>query len=299
MTWSAAAAALALAGFSVAAAARLSAGTGGWRVALALVRRRALVIASYKFRLAFMALNVVLFFAIVAFVASGFLLPALGPALEGRGGEVILYIVIGLAAWPVAWTGYRASATTVREEQQIGTLETTVGTPAGLESLPFASYVSGVLEALFWGSGTLAFMLWLLPRRADFDPSALPVALAAVVLASLFLWGVGLLMAALTTYYKELGSATSFLQYGLIVLSGAYIPLDALPGPIAAVGRGFPLTIAFEIVRGAVFGGLDTWRGVGALLWLAAAALGMVAVGSFAFARGVEASRRAGVLGGY
>lgn len=291
--------ALAIAALAVLASARVSAGPGGWRVAMALLRRRALVLASYKFRLAFMAANVVLFFVVVGFVLSGFLLPALAPSLEGRGRDVVLYVVVGLATWPIAWTGYRASATTVREEQQIGTLETTVGTPAGIEALPFSSFVASGLEALFWGSGFLAFALWLLPRPATFDPAALPVALAAIVLAALFLWGVGLLMAALTTYYKELGSATNFLQYGLIVLSGAYIPLDVLPRPVAIVGGGFPLTVAFDLVRRALFGGIETQGTLLACGYLAGAALVMVAIGTVAFARGVQAARKAGVLGGY
>lgn len=299
MTASLALAAVGLAAATVVLAARLTAGRGAWRVTGAAIRRYLLVAKSYRFRLAVIAFNIVAFFAAVILVGRGFVLPAIGQALAEDGRRVLVYVVIGIAAWPTAWAGYRASASTIRQEQELGTLETTASTPAGLDALPFAAFVTDGLAALFWASITLALGFLLVPGVPALQLSGVPVALAAILLAALFLWGIGLVFGALTAYFKELGPATTILQYGLIFLSGVYVPLSFFPPAIEALGRVFPLAVAFGIVRAALFEPLDAASTLAALGFVAIVSLAAALGGAWAFRRGVDAARRAGVLHGY
>lgn len=292
-------AAVAIAAGAVGLAARLTVGAGAWRVTLAAIRRYVLVAKSYKFRLVVIGFNIVAFFVAVVLIGRGFVLPALGEAFAEKGREVLLYIVIGIAAWPTAWAGYRASASTIRREQELGTLETVASTPAGLDALPFAAFVTNGLSALFWATMTLAIGFLLIPGVPAIRLAGVPVALAAIVLAALFLWGLGLGFAALTAYYKELGPATTILQYALIFLSGVYVPLSYYPGVVATLANAIPLTVAFQVLRDSLFYPLDLAATSIGLAYVAVVSLGVAVLGTIAFRRGVTAARRAGVLTGY
>lgn len=291
-------AAILLCALSVWACGRLLGGRGTWRVTIAMIRRRTLGLASYRFRLAMVGLNAAFVLVLVLLAARGFLLPGVWPSVEAPGRAVILYLVVGLVAWPSVWSGFQASSQAIRQEQMLGTLETTVATPAGLESLPFGSLVFNSIVALVTGAAMLALGLSIFGAPAV-RGEGVALAIAAVVLGALFVWGIGLAVGALTTYYKEVGGLVSLLRFILILFTGAYFPVDVLPPGLAAFGRVLPLTWVFDLVRTGLFRPLDegeTLLRVGALT---GAALLSAAVGTRAFKAGLRAARRAGVLQGY
>jgi len=299
--WEASAVAAVVLAGALAATAHAAAGRGAWRVVLAVVRRDLLHAASYRLRLLFIAVNAAAFLLIALLVGRSFLFPALAPVLSGAARNAVVYLVIGAFAWPVAWVGYQASASVVRQEQFLGTLETTVATPVGLAVVPFARFVVQVVVAALGAVAMLAVgLVFVLPvLDGGFHAELLAVGVVALLLAALFLWGIGLLFAGLAAFYKDVGPAAGVLRYGLIILSGVYVPLEVLPPALAAGGRAFPLATAFDLVRASFGASIDPWDVSLKLSLLAGSALLAVALGLRALRAGVDAARRAGAVSGY
>jgi ABC-2 type transport system permease protein len=85
----------------------------------------------------------------------------------------------------------------------------------------------------------------------------------------------------------------------LALLSGAYFPIDLLPGWLQAIASVNPIAIAIDGVRQALLGG-DGWAGLDpeVLLLVPMAAVSLTA-GVFAFRLGLARERRNGTLGLY
>ncbi|WP_299425979.1 ABC transporter permease [uncultured Meiothermus sp.] len=79
--------------------------------------------------------------------------------------------------------------------------------------------------------------------------------LGILILTLLGLSGLGLLVGAVLLVYRNAISYTSALEYVLLFVSGAVIPLAQLPGPIAAVAPWLPLTLGIESLRRLEAGG--------------------------------------------
>lgn len=294
-----AAAAVAAAAGGVFIAARLVAGRRALRVLGASVRRQALALASYRFRLVVTTINALLLAAVVIFAGRAFIGPAIQSATSGAGNEVVLYIATGVVSWPTAWAGYRASASTLRREQVLGTLEVVQATPAGLGVVPLAALVTEGVRTFLGSSLVGLLIVTAVPLGLGASPTGIPVALAGLVLAALFLWGVGLAFAGLTVHFKELGGIEAIMRFALIMTTGVFFPLHLLPTWLAVAGQWIPLTVAFEFVRASALGvGPGPDVGVRFLL-LALAAVVSVACGNWALKRTIDRARRRGTLYGY
>ena len=85
----------------------------------------------------------------------------------------------------------------------------------------------------------------------------------------------------------------------LILFSGAYYPLDLLPGWIATLAELNPITIAVDGMREPLLGGTG-WEGVGkAVAVLVPLAAVSLVVGAAAFRAALRRERRMGTLGLY
>lgn len=283
---------------AVAATARLSAGPDAWTVVGAHVRRQAIAMASYRFRIAMAAVNAALLLAFVFVVGRDVVASTLASNLPQAAGDLALYLFVGVVAWPTVWMGFRASAETVRREQMMGTLEVIEATPVGLEALPFAALVARSLGAILAATATFTVVFLLFPIP-EVHLAALPVALAAVILAGLFLWGFGLVFGVLTLVYKELGGTANLFRLGLAGLTGAFIPLAVFPGWLAGLAEAIPLTLAFELVRASLFGSLTAGYALPRVGVLAGSAVVSVFLGTRIFRWGLRKAKRAGRFEGY
>lgn len=122
---------------------------------------------------------------------------------------------------------------------------------------------------------------------------------AAVTLLSFipFVWGLGILYAASTMTFKVGGAG--FIVSILTMTSGAYFPLEVLPGWLEALAEVNPMTLAIEAMRDTLLGS-GGWSQVGeALLVLLPASCITLALGIVAFRAAVRRERRRGTLGLY
>jgi ABC-type polysaccharide/polyol phosphate export permease len=279
-------------------AARATAGPGVGRVVSAFLRRHLLALASYRFRTGVSLFNGILAILLVALAAHGFLAPALGGALAGPGGAAIRFAVVGALLWPAVWVGYSASSSTLRTEQVLGTMEVVAATPCGVEALPVAALAASGATAVLASAATLALAFLAFPL-GRVDLAGIPVALSAVALAMLFLWGVGLAFGALTVNYKQLGGFDASLRLGLLLVSGVYFPPGVLPRGLEAFGAALPMAIGLQVARAALDGTARAWPTLAALGILAGAALVAAALGARALRHGLRVARRKGRLHGY
>jgi ABC-2 type transport system permease protein len=203
-------------------------------------------------------------------------------AFIGRsaGIESDAFFVIGNAVQYSAIPCLFAMANTVAGERYTQTLGIVLVTPARRvplflgRSLPvvvngfFVSMFSLVVGSLLLGV-TIPVSAWL--------PLALVVAVAAASCT-----GLGLVNAALGLRVRETAVLSNVLFGVLLVFCGVNVPLDVMPGWMAAVGSWLPLTHAIEAARelaaGASLGSVAGLIGTEIALGVGYGAVGLVAL---------------------
>jgi ABC-2 type transport system permease protein len=185
----------------------------------------------------------------------------------------------------------------MRGEQLMGTLESVLVTPTApatiqLGSVAFDLVYVPLRTAFFLGGATLAFGL-------SFSAAGLLPALLLLVAFIPFVWGLGVLTAALLLTFRR---GSGFVGIGVVILgllSGVYFPLSLLPQWLQEVSDANPVAMAIRGMREALLGSStlsDVAPTILTVLPLSAASL---AVGVLAFRLAVRRERRNGTLGLY
>jgi ABC-type polysaccharide/polyol phosphate export permease len=114
-----------------------------------------------------------------------------------------------------------------------------------------------------------------------------------------FLWGLGLLTAAVIVTFRRGAGFLAVLMSVLGLASGAFFPLTLLPNWIQTIAEANPVAIAMEATREALIGG-SGWDGIGGdLLLLLPISAFTVAAGVWAFRAALAREHRRGTLGLY
>ena len=114
-----------------------------------------------------------------------------------------------------------------------------------------------------------------------------------------FIWGLGTASAGATLTFRRGSGFVGFFVTGLTLLSGAYFPVDLLPGWLEALTPYNPLTVAVDGMRGALLYGAD-WPDLGRRLALLLPLAGVAVVaGAQLFKLAVRREQRRGSLGLY
>jgi ABC-2 type transport system permease protein len=277
-------------------AGRLGALTGELRKLPAFVRRDFLVAWSY--RMSFVSDLVNLAGQIVVFYFIGQLVDS--SRLPTFGGSSVTYLefaAVGIALGVFIQFGLDRVSAAMRGEQLMGTLESVLVTPTApatvqLGSVAFDLIYIPVRTAVFLGGVTLAFGL-------DFSAGGIVPALLLLVAFIPFVWGLGVLTAALLLTFRR---GSGFVGLGAVILgllSGVYFPLDLLPGWLSGIAEDNPVALAITGMRDALLGGAglaDVAPTVALLVPFSAASL---ALGLGAFRLAVRRERRRGTLGLY
>jgi ABC-2 type transport system permease protein len=150
-----------------------------------------------------------------------------------------------------------------------------MATPANRFALFVGRALPNILNGLFVSA--FCFVLgWLL---LDFHLAASQVpALAVVVLVSTVSCGCfGLVVGSIGLRARDAVLYGNLAYFAMLVFCGVNVPLDELPGWMAAIGRGLPLTHGIqagrEIARGAGLGDVGDLLGIEALIGAVYAAL--------------------------
>jgi ABC-2 type transport system permease protein len=157
------------------------------------------------------------------------------------------FFITGNAIHLSAMAGIFGMAVTIGGERWTHTLSAIMATPANR----LAMFLGRSLPLIANGIVTSAFVFavgWLL---LDFDmaPSQIP-ALAVVVVASTFACtSLGLVTGAIGLRARDVFFLANIVVYTLLLVCGANVPVDSLPGWMQTIASGVPLTHGIEAAR--------------------------------------------------
>ena len=170
--------------------------------------------------------------------------------VPGRAGDPLAFLVPGALALAVIATSLVNLGIATAYERNYGVLKRLGGSPltrSGLMTAKFATVlVVELLQVVLLG----VIAVWLGWR---IGPEASPAAfIAALLLGTLAFAGLGLLMAGALRAEATLALANAAF-IACLLLGGIVVPVDHLPGPLAAVASVLPaaaLSDAFRIALG-------------------------------------------------
>lgn len=193
------------------------------------------------------------------------------------------FYVAGNALVVAASPSIFGMAQTIAGERYTQTLSLLVVSPANRVAIFLGRALPATLNGFVvsvWAFtvGSLLFGVSV-PAHA-LAPLALTIALAALSCV-----GIGLLNAALGLRWRETGVLGNIVLYVLLLFAGVNIPLDRLPGWLATVAEGLPVThaarAARDLVGGSSFGHVLPLLGAEALVGACYVAVGLAAIRVF------------------
>jgi ABC-2 type transport system permease protein len=277
-------------------AGRIGAFTGELRKLPAFVRRDFLVAWSY--RMSFVSDLVGLVGQVIVFYFIGQLVDSSRlPTFGGTSVTYLQFAAVGIALGVFIQFGLDRVSAAMRGEQLMGTLESVLMTPTAPSTIQLGSVAFDLIyiplrTAAFLGAVTLAFGL-------HFQAGGIAPALLLLLAFIPFVWGLGVLTAALLLTFRRGGSLVGLGAVVVGLLSGVYFPLSLLPGWLHSIANANPVAQAINGMREALLGGatLADLASNFALVVPCSAASLLIGLGVFRLA--VRREQKRGTLGLY
>jgi ABC-2 type transport system permease protein len=262
----------------------------------AFVRRDFLVLWSY--RLSFLTSFVGLFGGALIFYFVGKMVdPTAIPTVGGKHVTYLEFAVIGMTLGSFVHLGLERVSAALRNEQLMGTLESLLTTPTSSQTIQVGSVLFDLIFIPL-RMGLLLAMLALV-FGLGLDIGGVPQSLVLLAFFMPFVWGLGILAAAITLTFRRGAGVIGLATGALTLVSGLYFPLSLLPGWLETISVANPLTIAATGLREALLGGTG-WDSVGGdILHLTPLSIASVLIGTLAFRLALTRERRLGTLGAY
>jgi ABC-2 type transport system permease protein len=264
---------------------------------LSAFARRDLIVA-WSYRFAFFTDAFALVLQAFLFYFVGLLVDE--SRLPEFGGSPVTYmefVAIGIALAAFVSVGLGRISTALRREQMQGTLESMLLTPTSPATIQLGSVV---YDLVYVPLRTAIFLVIIaVGFGLDFNIDGLVPALLVLVAFVPFVWGLGLVSAAGTLTFRGGSTGVGFGVTILTLASGAFFPLDLLPGFLTAISEVNPMAIAIDGMREPLLGVVswsETARAVAVLTPLSIVAL---VLGALAFRLALQRERRRGTLGLY
>lgn len=180
------------------------------------------------------------------------------------GGDVpyIKFMYPGILGMTVLFTSV-FSAISIIWDREFGFLKEVLVSPVPRYSIAMGKILGGSTTALIQGAifMVLAFTPWVYGFSLDTLWKVLAV-LPLIVLLALSLTSLGVAIAARMTSMEGFPIIMNFLLMPLFFLSGAFFPLQGLPGWMNFLTKIDPLTYGVDALRGIMLRGLNLGAGV-------------------------------------
>lgn len=218
------------------------------------------------------------------------------------GGKIDLssniagFQLIGYSFWIVAISCLDVFTVAVKEDAEIGVLESMALSHYGLISIFMSRTISRLTIDFLVVSSITALVLAITPVKINLY--GFPLALLVLVVTILGLYGVGLTLAGIALLIKRVGSIQSLCNYFFLVAGGVFVPVSILPKPLAAAIYYLPLTIGVELARKALLGKIDN-SFFAKLAYLIALSLVYYFLGVCFFKYFEKIAKKRGALAGY
>jgi ABC-2 type transport system permease protein len=219
------------------------------------------------------------------------------PAYGGQPTSYLAFAAIGIAVGVFLQFALTRVAAALRQEQLQGTLESMLSTPTAPGTIQLGLVVFDLLyvpvrTVVFLGVMTVAFDL-------GFEASGVVPAVLVLVALTPFVWGLGVLGAAAILVFRK-GAGIAALVGGLVALgSGAYVPVDLLPGWVQSAAEWNPIAVALDGMRSSLLAGADWGSTAGDLARILPFSLAALVAGIAGFRIALRHERVRGTLGIY
>lgn len=261
-----------------------------WQAVLAFVERQFSLCRRYLgWEIVFLFYTVVNTLTI-AFIAVG---------MQEQGHQVdnsyIFYLVIGALMWGFLGIIFREVSDSVSWERWEGTIEQTFMAPihrlTHLGGICVFSVLYGLLRTVIVLGAVIVIFGMTMPQ-ADYL-----AALVVLAVASLSFIGLGLIAAVLPLLSPEKGVQATHIMEGLLLLvSGIYYPVTALPDWLQIFSGASPATYALIGVRRALLEGASVLELLPLLGRLLLMAVAFIPLGLLIFGIAENHAKRAGLL---
>jgi ABC-2 type transport system permease protein len=207
----------------------------------------------------------------------------------------VFYLLIGAIMWSYLSVLFIIIAETVAWERWEGTLEYTFMAP-----IHRLTHLFGVCAfAVLYGIVRIILMMTILVVAFHLDLSGANIisALVILVVGSFAVVGLGLIAAVLPLLSPEKGAqGTHILLAVILLVSGVYYPIAALPSWLQPAAMASPAFWALSAQRKAFLEGTPIWELGPELLGLVITGLVFVPVGYLVFTWGERYAKRVGLL---
>jgi ABC-2 type transport system permease protein len=261
------------------------------KLALAFLKRDALIALSYRLDFVFQILGRLVLIVLFYFIVRSF---GAIQAPAGFKGGLFPYILVGIAFADCISVSMTIFAKQIREGQVTGSLEVTLLAPVPLSVILLCSSLwayafSGARFLFYLATGALFF-------GADFSRANWGSVLIVLLLTDLCFMGVGVLMASGVVTFKRGDAATNLLGDLMMFASGALFPISTFPGWVRNISAAIPFTPALECMRRALLKGSGIAELTPLLKSLAAFTVICLVAGFGCFTLAVNAAKRHGSL---
>lgn len=168
------------------------------------------------------------------------------PALEKYGGNLLAYLIIGTAFTSFVGVSLSSFQSTIRSEQQMGTLEYLLINNTRLELILVYSGLMNFLQSLINVAILLIIVVFVFNIPMGMN---LPAALVVIALMITSLSGIGLMSAGVIMVTKVGDPITWAFTTLTGLLSGVLFPVEYLPVYLKAISLALPTTHALYALR--------------------------------------------------
>lgn len=252
---------------------------------------------AWSYRLSFaselmsLSVGVIMFYLVSRMVD-----PTLMPTFGGIRLTYMEFVATGVIIGVLVQIGVHRVTNAIEGEQVKGTLESLLMTPTRTPTLLIGSSVYDVVFVPIRAAVTLGMIALVFGLRYDFWGA--PAAAVFLLAFMPFVWGVGMISAALKLTFRQGSGAFAVFVTLLTVGSGAYIPIGLLPEPAPTVAPYNPIAIVANGLRESLVVG--DWSAVDQrLLTLPGLSLVALGFGVLALRLAMRRERRQGTIGIY
>ena len=169
------------------------------------------------------------------------------------------FFLIGNAFMGIAVTGFFGMSAAIAGERRSQTLAALLASPANRLALFLGRAVPSVVTG--FAVAAIAFAICALVLDVSFTTRELAGISLAAVVSSFACTGFGMCLGSLGFRGRNVTLFADVVAGSMLILSGANVPLERLPGWVQAVSRVIPLTHGIEAARrladGAAFAAVD------------------------------------------
>jgi ABC-2 type transport system permease protein len=211
--------------------------------------------------------------------------------------EQLTASLIGYLVWYFAVKAIADMSTSLKNEMQAGTLEQMYMSPTDAGLLVLGRSLATLFTTTIIAALIAIGPMLLLGIRLPLAPATIPV----FIITIMGLFGFGFAVGGFTLIFKQVASLSDLIQYALVFLNGALLPVDVFPPWLAFIARLLPTTQGIIVLRQIALEGMslgETWQS-GTLGWLVLHSAVFLLLGWFMFKWCESIARQRGLLGQY